>query len=84
LRMNMKWEDNKLVFIVREPFQSKYSEISLTAGLITNELKLRIESFMPSNGLIFSDGIEADFLNFNSGSIVEIGIAKQKALIINN
>ena len=39
---------------------------------------------MPSNGLIFSDGIEADFLNFNSGSIVEIGIAKQKAMIINN
>lgn len=84
LRMKMKWEDNKLVFIVREPFQSKYSEISLTAGLITNELKLRIESLMPSNGLIFSDGIEADFLNFNSGSIVEIGIAKQKAMIINN
>lgn len=83
-RMNMKWEDNKLVFIVREPFQSKYSEISLTAGLITNEIKLRIESFMPSYGVIFSDGIEADFLNFNSGSIVEIGIAKQKAMIINN
>ncbi|MBN1969741.1 MAG: NAD(+)/NADH kinase [Candidatus Delongbacteria bacterium] len=84
LRMNMKWEDNKLVFIVREPFQSKHSEISLTAGLITKELKLRIESLMPSNGLIFSDGIEADFLNFNSGSIVEIGLAKQKAMIINN
>lgn len=84
LRMNMKWEDNKLVFIVREPFQSKYSEISLTAGLITQEFKLRIESFMPSSGVIFSDGIESDFLNFNSGSIVEIGIAKQKAMIINN
>lgn len=84
LRMNMKWEDNKLVFIVREPFQSKYSEISLTAGLITNEIKLRIESFMPSYGVIFSDGIEADFLKFNSGSVVEIGIAQQKAMIINN
>jgi NAD kinase len=83
LHMNMKWEDNKLVFIVREPFHSKYSEISLTAGLLTNELKLRIESLMPSNGLIFSDGIESDFLSFNSGSIVEIGLAKQKAMIIN-
>jgi len=84
LQMDMNWEDNKLVFIVREPFQSKYSEITLTAGLITGESKLRIESFMPSNGLIFSDGIEADFLKFNSGSVVEIGIAKQKAMIINN
>ena len=83
-KMKMKWEENKLVFIVREPFQSKYSSISLTAGFITNDVKLRVESLMPSNGLIFSDGIEADFLKFNSGSIVEIGIAKQKAMIINN
>lgn len=82
LQLSMKWDDNKLVFIVREPFQSKYSDISLTAGLLTDNVKLRIESLMPSNGLIFSDGIEADFLNFNSGSIVEIGIAKQKAMII--
>jgi NAD kinase len=82
LKMKMNWEDNKLVFIVREPFQSKYSEISLTAGIITNEIKLQIESLMPSNGVLFSDGIEADFLNFNSGSIVEIAIAKQKAMII--
>jgi len=50
--MNMKWEDNKLVFIVREPFLNKYSEISLTAGLITNDLKLRVESLMPLNGLM--------------------------------
>lgn len=83
-RINMKWDDNKLVFIVREPFQSKNSKISLTAGLITNEVKLKIESYMPSNGLIFSDGIESDYLSFNSGSIVEIGLAKQKAMIIQN
>jgi NAD kinase len=84
LKMNLNWEDNKLVFIVREPFHSKYSEISMTAGLVTNQVKLRIESLMPSNGVVFSDGIEADYLNFNSGSIVEIGIAKQKAMIVNN
>ncbi len=84
LKMNMNWEDNKLVFIVREPFQSKYSDITLTAGLISNEIKLKIESYMPSSGVIFSDGIEADFLKFNSGSIVEIGLAKQKAMIIDN
>ena len=37
---------------------------------------------MPSNGVIFSDGIESDFLNFNSGSIVSIGTAKEKAKIV--
>ncbi len=84
LRMGMSWDDNKLVFIVREPFKSKYSQTDLTAGLITNKNTLKIESLMPSNGVIFSDGIETDFLKFNSGSIVEIGIAKQKAMILEN
>ena len=84
LKFNLKWSDNNLVFIVREPFQSKYSEISLTSGVIGSNIKLRVESFMPSNGIIFSDGIENDFLNFNSGSIVDIGVAKQKASIIKN
>jgi NAD kinase len=84
LKFNLNWNDNNLVFMVREPFQSKYSQISLTAGMIGENIKLRIESFMPSNGIIFSDGIENDFLNFNSGSIVEVGVAKQKASIIKN
>lgn len=83
LSLNMKWEDDKLIFIVREPFRSKYSQISLSAGTITDDTRLHIESLMPSKGVLFSDGIESDFLNFNSGSIVEIGIAKQKAMIIN-
>jgi len=39
---------------------------------------------MPSNGVVFSDGIEVDYLSFNSGSVVEIGIAKQRAMIIKN
>ncbi len=82
LEMKMKWEDNNLFYVVREPFLSKYSQISLSAGMINNNMKLRVESFMPSNGVIFSDGIEADYLNFNSGSIVEIGVANHKAMIV--
>jgi len=30
---------------------------------------------MPEHGVIFSDGIEADFLQFNSGAEAAIGIA---------
>lgn len=84
LSISLDWEDNELVFIVREPFKSKYSQANLTAGLISEQNILKIESLMPSNGVIFSDGIETDFLKFNSGAIVEIGIAKQKAMIIEN
>ncbi len=41
-----------------------------------------IESYRPTKGIIFSDGIESDFLNFNSGSVVEIGIADEKANLV--
>jgi len=35
-------------------------------------------------GIIFSDGIEKDFLNFNSGSIATIGTAKETANLVMN
>lgn len=80
-----KIKDNQLLFAVREPFKSIRTQIGITAGVVQNSNKLIIESLMPSNGIIFSDGIEKDFLNFNSGAIAEIGIANEKAnLIINN
>jgi len=37
---------------------------------------------MPAHGVIFSDGIETDFLKFNSGAIATIGIAKETAMSI--
>jgi hypothetical protein len=37
---------------------------------------------MPENGVILSDGIENDFLEFNSGVKVEIGIADKKARLV--
>lgn len=78
----LNWEDNKLVFVVREPFLSKMSQINIGYGIITRNKKLKIESNMPTKGVIFSDGIETDFLSFNSGSNVEIGIADEKANLV--
>ena len=49
---------------------------------ITGTKVLEIKSMMPQDGLIFSDGIENDFLNFNSGSIAHIGLAQEKANIV--
>lgn len=78
----LDWNDNKLVFVVREPFMSKMSQTNIGYGIITRNKKLKIESNMPTKGIIFSDGIESDFLNFNSGSSVEIGIADEKANLV--
>lgn len=81
-RSYAKLKDNQLMFAVREPFASKKTHIETTAGILTEQTKLVIESFMPINGIIFSDGIESDFLSFNSGAIATIGIAKEKANLV--
>jgi len=75
-------KNNQLMFAVREPFSSKKTQVETTAGIITEQSKLVIHSLMPNNGLIFSDGIETDFLKFNSGSIAAIGIANEKANLV--
>jgi hypothetical protein len=77
-----KLKDNQLMFAVREPFASKRTQVETTAGIISGKSKLIIQSFMPNNGLIFSDGIETDFLKFNSGAIATIGIADEKANLV--
>jgi hypothetical protein len=78
----MKWEDRKLVWVVREPFKSKHSEINLVAGTLDPSQELVVQSAMPEAGVIFSDGIERDFLAFNSGAIARIQIARQAANLV--
>ena len=74
--------DDELMFVVREPFASKKTQTGLSIGKISGRKKLVLESYMPQNGVIFSDGIESDFLQFNSGSIASIGVAKEKANLV--
>jgi hypothetical protein len=37
---------------------------------------------MASNGIIFSDGVEADYLEFNTGSELMLSTAPNKALLV--
>lgn len=76
------WSVNELRFAVREPFISKTSQANLVCGAMQNEETLQIVSRMPQNGVIFSDGIEADFLEFNSGAIATIGVADKKLHLV--
>lgn len=77
-------KDNELLFAVREPFQSIRTQTGITSGYIRHQNNLMIESIMPTGGVIFSDGIETDFINFNSGSIATVGLAKETAKLIVN
>jgi NAD kinase len=76
------WDSEYLYFSVREPWPSKNSAADITFGRITPKTPLRIESHMPENGLIFSDGIEADFLQFTSGTLATITIAPKKGHLV--
>jgi hypothetical protein len=80
--INLKWEDRRLVWVVREPFRSKQSSAELVAGWLDQGDDLVIESQMPAAGVIFSDGVEADFLEFTSGTTARIGVAKQRARLV--
>jgi hypothetical protein len=40
------------------------------------------KSGMAEHGVIFSDGIEKDFLEFNSGTQASIGIAERKGILV--
>lgn len=77
-----KLKENQLLFAVREPFKSIRTQANISVGLINNQKHLRIESLMPIGGIIFSDGIESDFLQFNSGTIATIGIANETANLV--
>jgi len=80
--MHLKWESDRLVFVVREPFVSKTSSAEIVSGLVTPEFPLVIESEMAEGGVIFSDGVEADFLPFNSGAIATVNLAKKKTQLV--
>jgi NAD kinase len=82
VRPEFAWDANYLLFVVREPFPTLTTGASLVFGRITPKTPLRIESQMAENGVIFSDGIEADFLEFNSGAQAVISLAKRKGSLV--
>jgi NAD kinase len=77
-----KWSAEELIFAVREPFPSKSTGTNLVFGKINGNEPLRLESLMGENGVIFSDGMESDFMDFNSGAEAVIGIADRKGRIV--
>ncbi len=76
------WSEEKLRFSVREPFVSKTSGAQIVFGEIGGGRALEIVSLMPQDGVIFSDGIEEDALEFNSGAIAHIGVAARKLHLV--
>jgi NAD kinase len=80
--LRMPWEDRRLIYVVREPFVSRHSQAGIVVGMLESGEELALESLMPSGGAVFSDGMEADFLQFNSGAIAKVRAAEQRARLV--
>lgn len=76
------WDSNTLTFAVREPFPTRASQASLVFGEITSDRPLKLRSRMPENGVIFSDGMDADFLRFTAGMEATIGVAAERGCLV--
>ena len=63
----LSWDTKQLVFSVREPFPSRSTQAGIVSGHASGKLPLVVTSAMAEHGVIFSDGMESDFLSFNSG-----------------
>jgi NAD kinase len=72
----------ELRFSVREPFVSRTSSAEMIYGSIGAGETLELVSQMPQDGVIFSDGVESDFLRFDSGTTARIGIAERKVNLL--
>lgn len=82
MKEKIDWSAEYLYYSVREPFPSRSSEANLVFGKISKHEPLKILSSMPENGVVFSDGVENDFLQFNSGIEATITIAEKKGHLV--
>jgi hypothetical protein len=80
--VRMAWDDRRLQYVVREPFLSRHSQIGIVAGMLEPEEEMTLESLMPFGGAIFIDGMEMDYLEFNSGAIAHVCAAEQRARLV--
>ena len=82
LNQNKEWDRESLTYSVREPFTSKNTSANLSFGFINQSSELSIQSQTAENCVIFSDGIESDFLDFNAGVTAVFGLADKKGQLV--
>ncbi len=78
----LPWDASTLRFAVREPFPSKTSAAELVFGDVDREHPLKLTSSMADPGVIFSDGIEKDYLEFAAGMTVTIAPATMQGRLV--
>jgi NAD kinase len=78
----LPWDTQELVFAVREPFPSRASQATLVYGRVSEREPLRLRSRMPESGVIFSDGMEADYLRFTAGVQAVVAPSRRRGHLV--
>ena len=73
--LHADWGARQLIFQVREPYPSKFTQADIVLGKILDNEKLVITSNMSENGVVFSDGVIDDTIDFNAGMEITIGVS---------
>lgn len=79
---NLRWEDRRLRFCVREPYPSRTTGTDLVCGEIGGEETLVLRSDMAQDGVLFSDGMLDDAIAFSSGMEVRIRVAGRQGRLV--
>lgn len=82
LMRGFAWDSDFLYYSVREPFPSKTTGAELVFGRVDAISPLKLQSRMAERGVIFSDGIENDFIDFTAGTIAEIKVSDKTGLLV--
>ncbi len=77
----LSWEEKALNFVVREPFPSRRTQAEIVCERLTEQDTFRVLSQMPENGVVFSDGMEEDAIEFNAGTEITVEIAPKRGVL---
>jgi len=80
----LAWDADRLVYVVREPWPSKSTGANIVYGSILQDTHFTVASYMAENGVIFSDGVEADYVSFTAGLTATVRVADKKAYLLIN
>lgn len=69
--------DPSLCFFVREAWASKATQTNLISGTLRSDSTLTVVSEMNQGGVVFGDGIEDDYLAFDWGREVRVGLSAE-------
>ena len=77
------WSSRNLIFQVREPYPSRFTQTGIVYGQINDNENLILTSDMSEKGVVFSDGILDDAIEFNAGMQISIGVADRIGRLVN-